>query len=512
MLLCKNNMRNASLYQVNMPWVIFILTVLHTGQISDAQSIYLLTDIALPFKGSSFGMSCILSVPFTGSNGIVLLRNDSYLVSCIASSGCSFIEGYTFKINQTGVFMTILSLDRDSHGGIWTCTYAGNIISNPVNLIVYDLTLATDMTLPFKGSSFAMTCMLSEPFTSNGIALLINGISLVSCLPRGCSYAEGYTVKVNQTGVFMTILSLDRNSHEGIWTCKYAGSITSNAVNLVVYTFPIGISFTQEPSDNVDLSMMTATFQCRTIGCSFPDPVIKWMYENQNFLIGIQTLTSDGCTSTEKIYTSTLFLQRNSTLSDNSDKTVIFSCRINYPNSSVNISTSARKSVRFAVRVTEAVLQQNTKNITDILTVNLGEPVTLTCMTGYVRPDPTINWYIGSQKRGSGPSLNFTPSNADHSEIIYCQAYNTDPNSIAYSSKPRLSVQGMISAAEHKRKSMQRVLQQSTVSNKNEQKSWTPVELTDENIFNTISFKYVEVQRKNYEEHEGIDLMRAKLG
>ena len=38
------------------------------------------------------------------------------------------------------------------------------------------------------------------------------------------------------------------------------------------------------------------------------------------------------------------------------------------------------------------------------------------------------------------------------------------------------------------------------------------MELTDENIFNTISLKYVEVQRRNYEEYEGIDLMRAKLG
>ncbi|KAL3887521.1 hypothetical protein ACJMK2_027462, partial [Sinanodonta woodiana] len=60
-------------------------------------------------------------------------------------------------------------------------------------------------------------------------------------------------------------------------------------------------------------------------------------------------------------------------------------------------------------RVTEVVLQQNNKNITDVMTVNLGEPVTLTCITGLSRPDPSIDWYIGSQKRGNEPSLNFTP-------------------------------------------------------------------------------------------------------
>ncbi|KAL3831211.1 hypothetical protein ACJMK2_044745, partial [Sinanodonta woodiana] len=92
-------------------------------------------------------------------------------------------------------------------------------------------------------------------------------------------------------------------------------------------------------------------------------------------------------------------------------------------------------------RVTEVVLQQNNKNITDVMTVNLGEPVTLTCITGLSRPDPSIDWYIESQKRGNGPSLNFTPSSDDHNQTIYCQAYNIDPNKIIYSLTPRLSVQ-----------------------------------------------------------------------
>ncbi|KAL3887511.1 hypothetical protein ACJMK2_027452, partial [Sinanodonta woodiana] len=92
-------------------------------------------------------------------------------------------------------------------------------------------------------------------------------------------------------------------------------------------------------------------------------------------------------------------------------------------------------------RVTEVVLQQNNQNITDILTVTLAELVTLTCITGTSRPDPTIDWYTGSQKRGSGPSLTIAFSNMDHNETIYCQAYNIDPSNPVSSAKPRLFVQ-----------------------------------------------------------------------
>ncbi|KAL3887515.1 hypothetical protein ACJMK2_027456, partial [Sinanodonta woodiana] len=80
-------------------------------------------------------------------------------------------------------------------------------------------------------------------------------------------------------------------------------------------------------------------------------------------------------------------------------------------------------------------------NVSDVLMVISGVPITLICITGLSRPDPSIDWYIGSQMRGNGPSLNFAPSNDDHSQTIYCQAYNTDPNKIVYSLTPRLSVQ-----------------------------------------------------------------------
>ncbi|KAK3586152.1 hypothetical protein CHS0354_009628, partial [Potamilus streckersoni] len=162
---------------------------------------------------------------------------------------------------------------------------------------------------------------------------------------------------------------------------------------------------------------------------------------NQVIATAKQTSTSDVCTSPEKIYTSTLFLQRNSTLSDNSDKSVIFSCKTDYLYPSIDIRANATKSVRFAVIVKWAQLQQNGHAVTDpLLTVTLGEPVSMTCMTGTSRPPPIIVWYIGSEKSGNGTSLTLVPSNADHDMAIYCQAYNIDSSQTVSSNKPRLFV------------------------------------------------------------------------
>ncbi|KAL3831210.1 hypothetical protein ACJMK2_044744, partial [Sinanodonta woodiana] len=63
---------------------------------------------------------------------------------------------------------------------------------------------------------------------------------------------------------------------------------------------------------------------------------------------GNQTSTSDGCPSPEKIHTSTLLVQRYSTLSDNSDQTVVLSCIADYPDHPKYLRADATKSVRFA--------------------------------------------------------------------------------------------------------------------------------------------------------------------
>ncbi|KAL3887536.1 hypothetical protein ACJMK2_027476, partial [Sinanodonta woodiana] len=205
---------------------------------------------------------------------------------------------------------------------------------------------------------------------------------------------------------------------------------------------------------DVDLSVTSAQLQCTTSGCTYPPPSIQWLTQSQTASSPYEvyktvnaTGTGGSCVPPEQLYTSTLDLQQNTTWSDNSDKVLIFSCRIEYPDSTMNLISSGSQTIRFAVRVTEAFIQQNNQNITSMLNVNSGEPVTLTCITGTSRPAPNIDWYIGSQLIGSGTSLTFTPSNTDHNELIYCQAYNIDPNLKVNSSKPSLFVRVRVTEA-----------------------------------------------------------------
>ncbi|KAL3887432.1 hypothetical protein ACJMK2_027374 [Sinanodonta woodiana] len=224
--------------------------------------------------------------------------------------------------------------------------------------------------------------------------------------------------------------------------------------NELFEAIPSHLDFTQVPDGNVDLGVTSAQLKCTTSACTYPPPLIQWLTQSltasspyEVYKTVNPTVTGGSCVLPEQLYTSTLDLPQNTAWSDNSDKILIFSCRIEYPDSTMNLTTSGSQPIKFAVRVTEAFLQQNNQNITFILTVNSGEPVTLTCVMGTSRPAPNIDWYIGSRSIGSGTSLTFTPSNTDHNGIIYCQAYNIDPNFKVDSNKPKLIVRVRVTEA-----------------------------------------------------------------
>ncbi|KAL3887425.1 hypothetical protein ACJMK2_027367, partial [Sinanodonta woodiana] len=224
----------------------------------------------------------------------------------------------------------------------------------------------------------------------------------------------------DENGSYMNIQVLNGSLDEGRWTCIYNGQAPTVQAdhNLTVYTIPSRLDFTQVPDGNVDLGVTSARLQCTTSGCTYPPPLIQWLTQDQTVSFPINpAVTGGSCVLPEQLYTSTLDLQQNTTWSDNSDKILIFSCRIDYPDSTMNLITTGAHTIRFSVRVTEAFLQQNNQNITSTLTVYSGEPVTLTCVTGTSRPAPNIDWYIGSQSIGSGTSLTFTPRNTDHNGI-----------------------------------------------------------------------------------------------
>ncbi|KAL3887472.1 hypothetical protein ACJMK2_027413 [Sinanodonta woodiana] len=310
--------------------------------------------------------------------------------------------------------------------------------------------------VPVQGNSLQLSCLVDttsqdvnydttwySPQTSGEFGKCYRQVMKCS----GGTMTHQLTADVN--GSYLNIQVLNRSLDEGCWRCIYSGQgqVVQADLNLTVYTIPQALVFKLVPTMDVDLSVTSARLNCATSGCTYPPPSIQWLTKDQTSSSPYEvyktvnpTGTGGSCVPPEQLYTSTLDLQQITTWSDNSDKVLIFSCRIEYPDSTMNLITSGSYTIKFAVRVTEAFLQLNNQNITSTLTVNSGQPVTLTCITGTSRPDPIIDWYIGSRSVGSGTSLTFTPSNTDHNGTIYCQAYNIDPNLKVDSSKPSLFV------------------------------------------------------------------------
>ncbi|KAL3887601.1 hypothetical protein ACJMK2_027538, partial [Sinanodonta woodiana] len=317
------------------------------------------------------------------------------------------------------------------------------------------LNFQSNSKVPVQGNSLQLSCLVVT--TSQDVNYDTTWYSPQTSGEFGKCYRQSMkcsggtmtrklTADVN--GSYLNIQVLNRSLDEGRWRCIYSGQgpTVQADLNVTVYTIPSRLDFTQVPNMDVDLSVTSARLQCTTSGCTYPPPSIQWLSQGQIVSFPVSS-TGGSCVLPEQLYTSTLDLQQNTTWSDNSDKILIFSCRIEYPDSTMNLITSGSHTIRFAVRVTEAFLQQNNQNITSTLTVNSGEPVTLTCVTGISRPAPTIGWYIGSRSIGSGTSLTFTPSNTDHNEVIFCQAYNTDPNLKVVSNKPILFVRVRVTEA-----------------------------------------------------------------
>ena len=100
------------------------------------------------------------------------------------------------------------------------------------------------------------------------------------------------------------------------------------------------------------------------------------------------------------------------------------------------------------MQVTSVELQKNGVTInTGTVEVDIGVPTQFGCkiIPSTSRPDPTVIWYIGSTIKQQSTSTNYTvrASESDHNKIIYCKAFNLQPESQAVeSSKPKLYVRG----------------------------------------------------------------------
>ena len=102
------------------------------------------------------------------------------------------------------------------------------------------------------------------------------------------------------------------------------------------------------------------------------------------------------------------------------------------------------------MQVTNVELQKNgvTSN-TGIIEVDKDVPTTFGCniIPSTSRPPPTVIWYIGStvKQQSTSTSYTVTASETDHDNIIYCKAYNLQPESqVVESTRPKLYVRGKV--------------------------------------------------------------------
>ena len=102
------------------------------------------------------------------------------------------------------------------------------------------------------------------------------------------------------------------------------------------------------------------------------------------------------------------------------------------------------------MKVTSVELQKNGVTInTSTVEVDIGVPTQFGCkiIPSTSRPVPTVIWYIGSDVKQQTTSTSYTvrASEADNDKIIYCKAYNQQPESQSVdSAKPKLLVRGKV--------------------------------------------------------------------
>ena len=90
--------------------------------------------------------------------------------------------------------------------------------------------------------------------------------------------------------------------------------------------------------------------------------------------------------------------------------------------------------------------QSVTPSTGQILTFTAGTPKPLTCSSSFSRPEATIDWYIGNNRKQSSTNTTYSLNavNADHNETVYCIGYNyvTAASERPVSYKPVLYVRG----------------------------------------------------------------------
>ncbi|XP_060569150.1 uncharacterized protein LOC132727608, partial [Ruditapes philippinarum] len=220
-----------------------------------------------------------------------------------------------------------------------------------------------DSKVPVKGNDIQVVCEVSQ-FTSGGIvsvyktdsippADLTPTPSVVKCTQSVClGSIPRHTFSTSSSGVTITVTNLNRSEDQKYWTCAISNQ--RKYMQLTVYTITSSLQYDHPPNHAQDLVQNSVTLRCST-GCAYPSPNFIWYYIKTNgsrqkwsTTTPVTNRTGD-CTDSEKIYTSTLTLPRNTVFTDDTDTIVKFQCgAISETGAKYQLFTQTSVDIRFA--------------------------------------------------------------------------------------------------------------------------------------------------------------------
>ncbi|KAL3857100.1 hypothetical protein ACJMK2_011796 [Sinanodonta woodiana] len=329
------------------------------------------------------------------------------------------------------------------------------------------LTIMTNDSVPKIGEGLKISCLTSPV---EFIGQLTNTWNYPAKTSATTCFADGhvctgstinYGFTADKNGAYVTIYSLDRVRDNGTWTCIGSDNIGTNSTVIIVYTLPTGVALTQDPNTSVDLSVSSVKLQCKTTSCMYPIATVQWFYQDQSnpaapvfYTTTNSSRTLDSCPNQEQIYISTLDLPHYTTLGDNSDKTVTFSCRIAYLDPSINIMATGQHTIRYAVMVSEVTFAGLGNGVTVLF--HEGYIKILQCISSPSRPIAFIRWWLGNRQLSDNiTNTGITDSSGLYvltsqayitltrdstNETIYCDGYNSNQMTPAVSRKYNIDV------------------------------------------------------------------------
>ncbi|XP_060605440.1 uncharacterized protein LOC132757960, partial [Ruditapes philippinarum] len=218
-----------------------------------------------------------------------------------------------------------------------------------------------DSKVPLKGGDIQIVCEVSQ-FTNDVVRVyktdslpqdISTAPTLTLCIPSQCIGAiPRHTFSPSSSGITITVTNLNRSEDQKYWTCAINNQ--RKYMQPTVYTITPSLQYDNPPSQNQDLVQTSVTFSCST-GCAYPAPNFIWYYNKtdgsrQEWSTTAPVTEKTGvCSDSEKIYTSTLTLSRNTAFTDNTDTTVMFQCgAISITGAGDQLFTPASVDVRFA--------------------------------------------------------------------------------------------------------------------------------------------------------------------